>query len=81
MDGKERPDDHTDPAREGQPNLDGLTGIYTRAIGRDGRWDSFDIAELDRDSLVRFIRSRGEVSTWAVHLVLIMLGHDRTGVE
>lgn len=81
MDGKERPDDHTMAEREGNQPWDGLTGIYTRAIGQDGRWGSYDIAELDRDSLVRFIRSRGEVSAWAVHIILIMLGHDREGVE
>lgn len=59
----------------------GSTGVYIRAIGQDGRWGTYDIAELDRDSLVAFVRSRGSVSTFALHLVLIWLGYDREGVE
>lgn len=60
---------------------DDPTGIYIRAIGADGRWGTYDIAQLDRDSLVEFVRSRGAVTTWALHIVLILLGHDRDGVE
>ena len=71
-------DHKTDPERV---SLRDATGVYDRAIGNDGRWGSYDIAELNRDSLVDFVRSRGEVSTWALHLILIMLGHDRDGVE
>jgi hypothetical protein len=52
------------------------TGIYVRAKGTDGRWDSFDIAELNRDSLVTWLRSRGGDNFWAENCVLIMLGHD-----
>lgn len=80
MDGKERPDHHTAADREGD-QLVGLTGIFVRAIGQDNRWGTYDIAELDRDSLVDFVRSRGEVSTWGLHIILIMLDHDRDGVE
>ena len=80
MDGKERPDHHTAADREGD-QLVGLTGIYDRAKGQDGRWGTYDIAELDRDSLIDFVRGRGPVTTRALHIVLIMLGHDREGVE
>lgn len=76
----ERPDHRTAADREGE-QLHGLTGIFDRAIGQDGRWGTYDIAELDRASLIDFVRGRGEVSTWALHIVLIMLGHDREGVE
>lgn len=69
----------TAPDRQG--TLHEATGLYVRAQGQDGRWDTYDMAELDRDSLVEFIRSRGEVSTWAVHITLILLGHDRLGVD
>ena len=44
--------------REGA--LHEATGLYVRSIGQDGRWGTYDMAELDRDSLVEFIRSRGD---------------------
>jgi hypothetical protein len=58
-----------DPHRR-QPD----TGIKVRAYLDDeiGNWD---IADLDRDSLLRFLRSRGGQNEWAENTVLIMLGH------
>ena len=55
------------------PYLHGLTGIYVRAIGQDGRWDSYDIAELDRDSLDFWLRSRDSID-WPIGVVKSMLG-------
>lgn len=66
----------TDLARE-NPEHHGLTGIFVRAIGQDGRWGSFDIAELDRDSLHQWLRSRGGENLWAENCVLILLGHEQ----
>ena len=54
---------------------DGVIGIYIRAQGPDGKWDSYDIAQLDRDSLAEFARSRGEVSDWGMSIIWHLLGH------
>jgi hypothetical protein len=60
---------HGDPERG-----DGSTGILVRAR-RGEHWCSMDIGELDRDSLMRWLRSRGGENPWAENVVLIMLGH------
>jgi hypothetical protein len=65
----------TDPERES--NLPNNTGIYVRAMGADGRWDSFDISQLDRDSLHEWLRSRGGENLWAENVVLTLLGHEQ----
>lgn len=52
-------------------------GIYVRAKGCDERIGSYDIAELDRDSLLRFLRSRGGDNEWAENVVLVLLGHTQ----
>ena len=51
----------------------GETGIYVRAI-KDGRPGSYDIATLDRDSLFRWLRSRGGANPWAENIVAALLG-------
>lgn len=53
---------------------DGSTGIYVRAIA-DGRPQSIDIACLDTESLIGWLRSRGGNNPWAEHVVLMLLGH------
>lgn len=52
------------------------TGIYVRAQ-RDGKWASVDIAELDRASLLAWLRSGGREE----QVVLLLLGHDLRGVR
>lgn len=52
----------------------GATGIYVRAQC-DGKWDSFDIAELDKASLLEFLKSRGGDNAWAEDTVGILLNH------
>ncbi len=47
-----------DPQREVETEF---TGIYVRAM-RDNIHGSYDIATLDRDSLFRWLRSRGASS-------------------
>jgi len=49
------------------------TGIYVRAFGPDGKPGSFDIAELDRQSVLDWLRTRPEL---AERTVLLLLGHD-----
>jgi hypothetical protein len=60
-----------DPERVGL----GPTGIYVRAM-LEGKWGSYDIAELDRDSLSRWLRSRGGSNQFAEHVVMLLLGHS-----
>ncbi len=59
----------TDPKRTGEP-----TGIYVRAQRPDGSWDSVDIYELDKESLLTWLEKTG----WGNSVVLILLGHRRT---
>jgi hypothetical protein len=57
-------------------DLDGSTGIYVRAIV-DGMPRSVDIACLDTESLLGWLRSRGGSNPWAEHVVLMLLGHRK----
>lgn len=52
------------------------TGIFVRARDMEGHFGSFDIYELDRDSLVAWLRSRGGENKWAENTVLLLLGWD-----
>jgi hypothetical protein len=60
-----------DPKRA---ELHGSSGIYVRAT-LDGKWGNFDIAELDKSSLLHWLRSRGGDNPWAEDTVGIILGH------
>ena len=67
---------HACPNRSSaEQDLHGATGIYCRAKSVDGKWGSFDIAELTRESLLIFLRSRGGDNPWAEDCVGILLGH------
>jgi len=52
-----------------------ITGIYIRAIDPSGNWNSVDIAQLDKQSLHAFLRSRGGENLWAENIVGILLGY------
>lgn len=54
-----------------------VTHIYVRALSDAGQWISVDIGELDRDSLHRWLRSRGGVNLFAENCVLVLLGHEQ----
>jgi hypothetical protein len=60
-----------DPKRE---YLAEATGIYVRAKV-DNKWKSVDIAQLDKESLLRWLRSRDGDNPWAEDVVGILLGH------
>lgn len=62
----------TDPRRIGRHQT--TTNILVRAKGPQG-FDNFDIAELGRDSLIAWLRSRGGNNPWAESVVLMLLGH------
>lgn len=52
------------------------TGIYVRATsGNSVQYASFDIAELDAESLLVWLRSRGGDNPLAEDVVGILLGH------
>lgn len=69
-----------DPKRDfngGDQNETGdanATGIYVRAK-RDGKWDSVDIAELDRESLDYLLKEHGLI--WTSGVVAILLNHPQ----
>lgn len=58
---------------EGVP--DNLTGIFVRAMYQ-GRWGSYDIVLLTRESLDRWLRSRGGANEWAESVVRALLGYS-----
>ena len=58
-------------------DMHGTTGIYVRAKGTDGKWGSYDIAELDQPSLHSWLRSRGGENPWAENCVMLLLGHEQ----
>jgi hypothetical protein len=47
-------------------------GIYVRALGVDGKCGSHDIADLTRDSLLEWLRSKPDR---AEQTVLVLFGH------
>ena len=62
-----------DDSQTGDPHAP-PTGIYIRAK-RDGLWGTYDIKELDRTSLLAFLRQRGGENTQAENIVGILLGY------
>lgn len=52
------------------------TGIYVRAK-RANKWDTVDIAELNKASLLAWLRSRGGENPWAENTVGQLLGHGQ----
>lgn len=62
------------------------TGIYIRAKHHStGRYDTYDILQLDAESLLVWLRSRGGNNPWAEDTVGLLLGHghlhNKTDVE
>jgi hypothetical protein len=68
----------TDPKRIGRHQA--TTNIKVRAKGPQG-FDRFDIAELSRESLIAWLRSRGGKNEWAESVVLMLLGHAPIHLE
>jgi hypothetical protein len=50
------------------------TGIPIRA-NLHGKWGTYDIANLDKDSLLEWLQSRGGVNRMAEDIVGVLLGH------
>jgi len=53
------------------------TPIYVRALDPEGNMIAANLAQLDADSVIRWLRSKGEYSTIAEQTVLVLLGHRR----
>ena len=53
----------------------GNTSIFVRAKMPGGEWESCDIAELEKESLLEWLRSRGGDNKWAEDVVGILRGH------
>jgi len=71
-----------DPGARHVENRGIHTGIFVRAklqstnAADNGKWGPHDIADLTRESLVAWLRSRGGHNEWAEQTVLILLGHS-----
>jgi len=63
------------PNRENKPELENATGIFIRAEDSNGKFGSFDIAQLDKESLLAWLKSRGGDNSYAEDTVGILLGH------
>lgn len=63
-----------DPERLGNPAL--TTGIYLFARTPDSPRVPVDLAQLDRDSVIRYLRSDKRL---AVNVVLLLFGHRQIG--
>lgn len=57
------------------------TGIYVRAVNDADVFSAHDIATLDRESLHKWLRSRGGRNLWAENTVLQLLGYQPFDVE
>lgn len=56
------------------------TGILVRA--RNGtKWGNYDIADLDAQSLLKWLRSRGGKNEWAENTLGLILGHGNIATE
>lgn len=65
-----------DEKRYSEMNDEGIrTGIFIRAKFPNGKWDSVDIYALTKESLLSWLRSRGQENSWAENVVGILLGH------
>jgi hypothetical protein len=51
------------------------TGIYVRALSPEGKYESVDIYQLDKASLLNWLRSRGGKNEWAENCVGVLLGY------
>lgn len=63
-----------DPTRRLQDGEHG-TGIYVRALSQGSMYTSCDIRELDKESLLEWLKSRGGDNQVAEDVVGILLGH------
>jgi len=56
------------------------TGILVRAQDPAGEWTAADVATLERQSLIDWLRSRGDRSRFAESVVLHLLGYEQAPV-
>jgi hypothetical protein len=51
--------------------------ILVRAKNEHGHFQNCDIGDLDRESLLSWLRSRGGSNPWAEQTILILLGYEQ----
>lgn len=51
------------------------TGIFVRAKDTTGKWKSVDLCFLEKDSLLKWLRSRGGENQFAENVVGVILGY------
>ena len=64
-----------DKARWDDKNLRDATGIYVRALHIGGAWESADIATLEPESLLGWLKSSGGDNELAENVVGVLLGY------
>jgi hypothetical protein len=57
------------------------TGGFVRAVTPGGKWVTADIALLDKDSLLAWLKSRGGDNPWAENIAGVLLGHGNLHPE
>ena len=64
-----------DEERNQDLELRNATGIYIRAHDRNEKWQSVDIAVLTKESLLKWLKSRGGNNPLAENVVGVLLGY------
>lgn len=73
--------DRAAPRDEDGSRMGPSTGIFVRAWNADGRCVNACISELDKASLLAWLKSRGGDNRWAEDVVGILLGHGHLHLE
>jgi hypothetical protein len=56
---------------------DDSSGLYVRALGTDGRWGTFDMAQLDRTSFLAFLQREQELTPWMRSIMFGLFNYPR----
>lgn len=70
--------DKTDPLKiDPQRDAEDPTGIYVRAQHPDGKWDSVDLSNLTRQSVVDWLEDKAVANpAYPIQVVLALLDHQ-----
>ena len=64
-----------DKKRWAEKDAWGKTGIFVRALMSDNKWKSVDIVMLEKESLLKWLKSRDGNNPYAEDVVGILLGY------
>jgi len=62
------------PERFDNSEMDEVTGIFIRALHPSGNWENVDLCQLDRNSIIKWTKSR---KNGALNALLIILGYEQ----